>query len=316
LLRCPGASEGRRRHDAPSASAGGRRRARFFRCRLFFAMLPATARATLKRGRPVSDVLLSETCGPLLVVTLSRPAQRNALDPVLCQALVERLAEAAADPAVRAVVLTGAGGTFSVGGDVKAMNQGAGREAAAGDRIAALRACMEASRLLHEMPKPTVAAIEGAAAGAGLCLALACDFRIASRSAKLTTAFAKVGLSGDYGGSYFLARIVSPAKARELYLLSPVLSGEEAEAIGLVTAVAEPGRALVVARDFATPLAEGPTLTLGRIKQNLALAAGGATLAECFDAEARNHVACTATADHREAAAAFVAKRKPAFTGQ
>jgi 2-(1,2-epoxy-1,2-dihydrophenyl)acetyl-CoA isomerase len=166
------------------------------------------------------------------------------------------------------------------------------------------------------MSKPTVAAIDGPAAGAGLSLALACDFRICSRTAKLTTAFAKVGLSGDYGGTYFLPRIVGPAKARELYLLSPVLSGEEAKAIGMVTELAEPGRVLEAAIRFAAPLAEGPTVTLGLIKKNLAVSTGGGTLAQSFDEEATNHVYCAGTADHMEAAAAFVAKRKPVFTGR
>jgi 2-(1,2-epoxy-1,2-dihydrophenyl)acetyl-CoA isomerase len=195
------------------------------------------------------------------------------------------------------------------------MNEGSGRTAPAEERIAALRARMEASRFLHEMPKPTIAAIEGPAAGAGLSLALACDFRVCSRTAKLTTAFAKVGLSGDYGGTYFLTHILGPAKARELYLLSPVLTGEQAKAIGLVTEIAEPGHVLEAAIGFAAPLAEGPTVTLGRIKQNLALAAGGGSLAECFDQEARNHIQCSQTADHKEAAAAFVEKRRPVFVG-
>ena len=203
-----------------------------------------------------------------------------------------------------------------MGGDVKAMNQGTGRDTPEAARIAALEARMEASRLLHEMPKPTVAAIDGPAAGAGLSLALACDFRICSRTAKLTTAFAKVGLSGDYGGTYFLPRLVGPAKARELYLLSPILNGEQAKTIGLVTEVAEPGQVLDAAVAFATPLAEGPTLTLGKIKQNLALSKGGGSLAQCFNLEARNHIQCAATDDHKEAAAAFVAKRKPLFAGR
>jgi 2-(1,2-epoxy-1,2-dihydrophenyl)acetyl-CoA isomerase len=238
------------------------------------------------------------------------------LNAALCIALAEQLRRATTDTAVRAVVLTGAGETFSVGGDVKAMNEGTGRDAPESERIAALRARMEASRFLHEMPKPTIAAIEGPAAGAGLSLALACDFRICGRNAKLTTAFAKVGLSGDYGGTYFLPRIVGPAKARELYLLSPVLTGEEAKAIGLVTEVAEPGHALETAIACAGPLAEGPTVTLGKIKQNLALSAGGGSLTQCFDQEARNHVHCATTVDHKEAAAAFVAKRKPVFVGR
>lgn len=264
----------------------------------------------------MTDVLLSQMRGGLMVVTMNRPESRNALDVALCMALAEHLRKAADDPAVRAVVLTGAGGTFSVGGDVKAMNDGSRRDTPENERIAALRARMEASRFLHEMLKPTIAAIDGPAAGAGLSLALACDFRICGRNAKLTTAFAKVGLSGDYGGTYFLPRILGPAKARELYLLSPVLTGEEAKAIGLVTEVAEPGHVLEAAIRFAAPLAEGPTVTLGRIKQNLALATGGGTLGDCFDMEARNHVHCATTVDHKEAAAAFVAKRKPVFVGR
>lgn len=264
----------------------------------------------------MTDILLSEMRGGLLMLTMNRPESRNALNAELCRVLTERLAAAAEDAAVRAVLLTGAGGTFCVGGDVKSMGARADRDAPESDRIAALRARMEASRILHEMPKPTIAAIEGPAAGAGLSLALACDFRICSRSAKLTTAFAKVGLSGDYGGTYFLTQIVGAAKARELYLLSPVLSGEDAMRMGIVTELAEPGRVLDAAIAFATPLAEGPTVTLGKIKQNLALAQGGGTLAQCFDQEARNHIQCTVTADHKEAAAAFVAKRKPGFVGR
>ena len=195
----------------------------------------------------MTEILLSEMRGGLMVLTMNRPESRNALNPALCLALAERLAAAADDPAVRAIVLTGAGGTFCVGGDVKSMGARADRDAPERDRVAALRARMEASRILHEMPKPTIAAIEGAAAGAGLSLALACDFRVCARNAKLTTAFAKVGLSGDYGGTYFLTHIVGAAKARELYLLSPVLSGEDAGRIGLVTELAEPGHVLEAA---------------------------------------------------------------------
>jgi len=264
----------------------------------------------------MTEVVLSQIEGGLMVLTMNRPDSRNALNPALSLGLAEQLSNAAADPAVRALVLTGAGGTFSVGGDVKAMHEGSGPSAPESERIAVLRARMEAARLLHEMPKPTVAAIDGPAAGAGLSLALACDFRICGRNAKLTTAFAKVGLSGDYGGTYFLPRIVGPAKARELYLLSPVLSGEEGKAIGLVTEVAEPGHVLEAAIAFAAPLAAGPTVTLGKIKENLALAIGGGSLAQCLDREARNHIQCAATADHKEAAAAFVEKRKPVFAGR
>src|SRR5436853_4303175 len=122
----------------------------------------------------MAEILLSEMRGGLLVLTMNRPESRNALNAALCQVLAERLSAAEADSAVRALVLTGAGGTFCVGGDVRAMNEGSGRDVPERERIAALRARMEASRLLHEMPKPTIAAIDGPAAGAGLSLALAC----------------------------------------------------------------------------------------------------------------------------------------------
>src|SRR5690606_6791686 len=167
--------------------------------------------------------------------------------------------------------------------DVKAMNEGKDRNASLGERIHHLRDRMNASRYLHEMPKPTIAAIEGSAAGAGLSLALACDFRICAEDAKLTTAFNKVGLSGDFGGTYFLSQMLGSAKARELYLLSPVLSGRQAADLGIVTRAVEAAQVMEEAMAFASQLASGPTLTLGRIKQNLALAEGGGSLAECFD---------------------------------
>jgi len=263
----------------------------------------------------MTDVLKRELRDGLLILTMNRPDRRNALNPDLTHALRDATAAAAEDPDVRAVLLTGAGGHFCVGGDVKAMNEGKDRNASLGERIHHLRDRMNASRYLHEMPKPTIAAIEGSAAGAGLSLALACDFRICAEDAKLTTAFNKVGLSGDFGGTYFLSQMLGSAKARELYLLSPVLSGREAADLGIVTRVVDAAQVMDEALAFASQLASGPTLTLGRIKQNLALAEGGGSLAECFDSEARNHILSSLTNDHKEAAAAFVEKRKPAFTG-
>ncbi|MCC5810394.1 MAG: enoyl-CoA hydratase [Ectothiorhodospiraceae bacterium] len=263
----------------------------------------------------MTDLLKREMRDGLLILTLNRPERRNAMTPEMVTALRDATAAAADDPEVRAVLLTGAGGHFCVGGDVKAMNEGQGRDISVGERIHSLRDRMSASRYLHEMPKPTIAAVEGSAAGAGLSLALACDFRICATDAKLTTAFGKVGLSGDFGGTYFMSQILGSAKARELYLLSPLLSGEEAAEIGLVTRTVEAGKVMEEATALATELAGGPTITLGRIKQNLALAEGGGSLAACFDQEARNHMLCSLTNDHKEAAAAFVEKRKPVFTG-
>ncbi|HIA77194.1 MAG TPA: enoyl-CoA hydratase, partial [Gammaproteobacteria bacterium] len=155
----------------------------------------------------------------IATLTLNRPESRNALTPEMMRGLKDALLRFAADPAVRVVVLTGAGRAFCAGGDVKrfaAVSSGGQATVAFEERVHDLRTRMEVSRLLHEMPKPTLAVIPGPAAGAGLSLALACDLRIAAEDAKLTTAFSKVGLSGDFGGSYFLTYLVGVAKAREL----------------------------------------------------------------------------------------------------
>jgi 2-(1,2-epoxy-1,2-dihydrophenyl)acetyl-CoA isomerase len=169
--------------------------------------------------------------------------------------------------------------------------------------------------ILHEMSKPVVAQLDGAAAGAGLSIALACDLRVASHSVKITTAFAKVGLSGDYGGTYFLTQMLGSAKARELYLTSPILTAQEALALGMVTRVVPDAEIDAAARELAMSLAQGPTITLGYIKRNINNAER-LPLETCFDAEAFNHSRAFETADHKEAAKAFVEKRKPAFGGQ
>lgn len=260
--------------------------------------------------------LLETLDGGLLHLTLNRPERRNALNEEMMTMLVDALRRATGDPAVRAVLLTGAGGTFCVGGDVKAFNEqgGAGGKAPLEARVSNLRARMEAARLLHDMPKPTVAGIAGAAAGAGLSLALACDLRIAGAGAKITTAFAKVGLSGDFGGTYFLSNLVGPGKARELYMLSPVLDAGSAERLGIVNRIVADSDLDAEAVKWAREIAAGPTITLGYIKKNFNLAER-ASLSELLDAEAMHHSRCGETADHREAAAAFVEKRKPAFRG-
>ncbi len=254
------------------------------------------------------QVLLESLDRGLLTLTLNRPERRNALNPELGLRLVEAAARAAADPAVRAVLLKGAGGTFCVGGD-------AGQNETPDRRFELLRHRVEVSRLLHDMRKPTVAMISGSAAGAGLSLALACDLRIAGKSAKLTTAFAKVGLSGDYGGTYFLTRLLGSAKARELYLTSPILMADEALALGLVTRVVPDEELEAAAQELAMSLAQGPSIALGYIKQNINTAERS-TIEAVLDTEAMNHVRCTQTEDHHEAAKAFVEKRKATFKGR
>ena len=261
-----------------------------------------------------NDVLTRELRDGVLTLTMNRPERRNALTPQMCELMRDALQSVATDKAVRVVVLTGAGSAFCSGGDVKAMAGATGpRDPAVETK--ALRGRMEVARLLHTIPVPTIARVRGAAAGAGLSLALACDLRIAADNAKFTTAFAKVGLSGDYGGSYFLSQLVGTAKARELYLLSPVLGAGEALALGLVNRVVPDDQLDAAVGEMAGGLAAGASGALSRMKENLNVALLG-DLERSFEAEARHHIECTFTPDHKEAAAAFVDKRAPRFGGR
>lgn len=261
------------------------------------------------------DVLLRQREGGVLTLTMNRPQRRNALNVEMTLQLREALQQAATDSSVRALVLTGAGDAFCSGGDVKSMAGNPMAAENAAERTRTLRFRAEASRLLHDMSKPTIALIGGAAAGAGLALALACDFRLARAGAKLTTAFAKVGLSGDFGMNYLLPRMVGQGRARELMMLSPVLSADEALALGLVHRVFAADEWSARCGEFVAALATGPTGAYGRIKRNL-----NAALEQDFpaslDSESAVQVEGFSTADHREAAQAFVDKRTPRFSGQ
>ena len=266
----------------------------------------------------MTDHLIETVADGVATLTLNRPEARNALSPELLQALSAAAPRLALDPAVRVVVLTGAGGAFCAGGDVKGFvaRGEPGAEAPTFDqRVNTLRSGMEFSRWLHEMPKPTLAVIPGAAAGAGLAMALACDLRIATEDAKLTTAFSRIGASGDYGGSYFLTHLVGPAKARELYFTADVISGREAAALGIVNRAVPAADLAAEAAKLARRLADLPTVAIGYMKRNLN-AAEHATLSEVLDIEAQNMVRTQMTEDHKTASAAFVAKAKPVFQGR
>ena len=258
--------------------------------------------------------LLEDLRDGVLTLTMNRPEARNALSLEMSDQLTQALRRAALNREVRAIVLTGAGGAFCAGGDVKGMASGRGKDATFEERVQSLRERAEAARLLNEIPKPTIAVLPGAAAGAGLALAMACDFRLAVSSAKLTVAFAKVGLAADYGATYFLTHIVGASKARELMMLCPLLSADEALALGLVNRVFSPEEFQAKTAEFVKALASGPSVSYGAVKQNINLAAVS-DLRTSIDNEATLQVRCMISADHAEAAKAFVEKRPPQFTG-
>ena len=271
---------------------------------------------TIDTGTPD---LLAELDEGVLTLTLNRPDARNAMSAAMNAALQEQLASGELNPEVKCVVLTGAGKGFCAGGDVKGM-------AARGDGTVGAQTIDQAihrQRLnqratagkLFRMPKPTLAALPGAAAGAGMSLALACDMRIMSRTAIITSAFARVGFSGDYGGTYFLTQLVGSAKAREMYFLSDRVTAEEALRLGLTNWVCEPEELAAKAREIARRLAAGPTVAYRYMKENLNRALAG-EVEDCMDLEATHHVHCGQTEDHREASKAFVEKREPVFKGR
>ncbi|HEY8289977.1 MAG TPA: enoyl-CoA hydratase-related protein, partial [Acetobacteraceae bacterium] len=224
----------------------------------------------------MTDQVLTQIEDGLAIITLNRPERLNALTRTMLDALLETLKAVAADPAIGCLVLTGAGRGFCSGGDVEVQAQNAGKAGASPEQRAdQLRAGMEASRLLHEMPKPTIAMVNGVAAGAGMSLALACDMRQVAQSARMTTAFARVGLSGDYGGTYFLTRLLGPALARELYFTCEMLDSARIQALGLASRVVADDRLATETLELARRLASGPRLAWRYIKRNMKAAEEG-----------------------------------------
>ena len=264
----------------------------------------------------MTNDLLESIKDGVATLTLNRPDRLNALSGPMLDALLEALPRLAADASVGVVVLTGAGRGFCAGGDVKAMAEGREfAESGLEEKTHGLRSKMEVSRLLHEIPKPTIAMVRGAAAGAGLSMALACDLRVAGESAKFATAFARVGYSGDFGGSWFLTQLVGTAKARELYYTAELVDASQALALGIVNRVVPDGKLEEETMALARKIANGPRVALRYMKRNMNAAESG-SLKDQLDLEAWHHTRTGMTEDHREAARAFVEKREPQFKGR
>ena len=251
------------------------------------------------------------------LITLNRPEARNAMSDRLTPALRSQIKERGEDPNVGALLITGAGTAFCSGGDVKGMgDRSAKKDMGFDERVADLRwRQANLTGALVAVRKPTIAALPGAAAGAGLAIALACDIRIAAKSAFVSTGYARVGLSGDYGIAWLLTRAVGSVRARELMFTADRVDAERCERIGLVNRIVEDAKLQDEAFAFAKSLAEGPRVALRNMKDNLddALQVDYST---ALHREAERLVQASRTSDHKEAVRAFVEKRKPVFSGR
>lgn len=260
-------------------------------------------------GQPV----LYEVAGAVATITLNRPDAMNALDVPTKEALLAALAAAAADDSVRAVVLTGTGRAFCVGQDLREhtqkLNSGEPPLSTVRDHYNPI------TLAIAQMPKPMIAAINGVAAGAGAAFAFACDLRIAADSAAFTLAFAQVGLSADSGASWTLPRLVGTAKAIELLFNPQKIGVREASSLGLVNEIVPADRLAEHVAALAERLAAGPTVSYAALKASVNYGASH-SLAETLQFEDAMQTRCGATADHREAVDAFLAKRAPNFIGK
>lgn len=280
------------------------------------------------------EILLTQLENNVLTITLNRPKSRNALSPELMRALLDTLSDAAEDARVRCVLLQGNGKDFCVGGDIAAAKDANQKKeltpeehVAAEERAAKrgpvsadlmtkwLRRNSKVAELLHTMPKPTVANLKGNVVGAGIGLALACDFRVVADSAKMKGGFSAVGYSGDFASGYFLTHLLGAAKAKEVLMLNRSMKAEQMNSLGLATEFVAADEADGVALNLARELAELPPIALSYMKQNVKKALN-ANLSDYLDLEAINQNRCSQTDDSKEAVKAFFEKRSPIFRGK
>ena len=254
------------------------------------------------------QTLLVEKRGAVVTVTLNRPEARNALDMVMRRELIGALDEVEADPSARVVVLTGAGGHFCAGGDVKSMQPGSS-PADGRSRVTALNRLV--TRLV-EFPRPVIAMVDGFAVGAGCNLALCCDLIVASDRARFGEVFAKIGLVPDGGGSWLLPRVVGLARAKELIFTADIIDAAEAARIGLVNRVVPAAELGTVTQALAERIARGPAKVLAMAKHMINRAATS-DLENALDVEAFSQAIAITGDEHREGLAAFFEKRPPKF---
>lgn len=263
---------------------------------------------------PTNADLLVEIRDGVAVLTMNRPDRLNALSKAMIETAIATLESCATDPAIGCIVLTGAGRGFCAGGDVTTMGSGPTSEMTLEQQVDRQRAIHRFAGLLHSSPKVSIAAINGPCAGAGFGLALACDLRLAADNAKFTTAFAKVGFSGDFGITWPLARALGEARAKELLLLSDVLTAQQVRDLGLLNRILPAGDLMDAAMQLAARVAKGPLVAYRYIKENVH-AAATESYQSLLDREGLTQRRTAGTADHREGVAAFLEKRAPKFSG-
>lgn len=269
-----------------------------------------------------TEELLCRLEDRVAIITLNRPKKKNALSDHLTPALRQTLLDLETKREVGCILITGSGDAFCAGGDIGGMGGNASKDEevserpTAEERVRALIHKQETLTLrLADHAKPTIAALPGVAAGAGLCIALACDIRVACRSAFVTTAYRNIGFSGDYGGSWLLTQLVGPSKAKELFFTGRRVQSDEALALGIFNNVFEDASFENEALAMAKQIASGPPIAIAFMKEHINRAVTG-DLRSNLAMEADRLIRCAATSDHKEAVKAFMEKRTPIFTGE
>ena len=269
-----------------------------------------------------TEELLCRLEDKVAIITLNRPKKKNALSDHLTPALRQTLLDLETKREVGCILITGSGDAFCAGGDIGGMGGNASKDRevserpTAEERVRTLIHKQETLTLrLADHAKPTIAALPGVAAGAGLCIALACDIRVACRSAFVTTAYRNIGFSGDYGGSWLLTQLVGPSKAKELFFTGRRVQSDEALELGIFNNVFDDASFENEALALAKQIASGPPIAIGFMKEHINRAVTG-DLRSNLAMEADRLIRCAATSDHKEAVKAFMEKRTPVFTGE
>ena len=259
------------------------------------------------------EVILTSVADRVATLTFNRPAKLNALSMELIERSIETLSDWSRDPEIGCIIVTGTGRAFCAGGDVSTMAQDDSETLE--QKIDRLRQMHELSRALYDMPKVTIASVNGFAMGAGLGVCLACDLRITSDQARFGTAYAKVGYGGDFGTTWLLTQYVGGPKAKEMFFLGDIIDANEAHRLGLVNRVVAHDSLHSTVSDIASRIGHGPLTSYRYMKANVNLAAT-ADFRAMLDREAETHMRCSMTEDHKEGVRAFMEKREPRFAGR